>query len=65
MALTTTTVLLLGDTGTGKEVLAEAIHTMSPRHKKPFGLGELRRTTRQASGLKANCSDMNGGLHRR
>ena len=31
-----TTVLLLGETGTGKEVFAEAIHQASPRRGKPF-----------------------------
>lgn len=30
------TTLLLGETGTGKEVLAKAIHQLSPRNEKPF-----------------------------
>ncbi|MES2419130.1 MAG: sigma-54 dependent transcriptional regulator [Bacteroidota bacterium] len=33
---TDTTVLLLGETGTGKEVFAQAIHYESPRKLKPF-----------------------------
>ncbi len=33
---TDSTVLLLGETGTGKEVFAQAIHTASPRRLKPF-----------------------------
>lgn len=36
VAATDTTVLLLGETGTGKEVFAQAIHYESPRRLKPF-----------------------------
>ncbi|MDP9048243.1 MAG: sigma-54 dependent transcriptional regulator [Bacteroidota bacterium] len=36
VALTDTTVLLLGETGTGKELFAEAIHQASPRKTKAF-----------------------------
>jgi two-component system NtrC family response regulator len=36
VAVTDTTVLLLGETGTGKEVFAEAIHQGSARSNKPF-----------------------------
>jgi len=36
VAGTDTTVLLLGETGTGKEVFAEAIHQASPRSAKTF-----------------------------
>lgn len=45
---TDTTVLLLGETGTGKEVFAQAIHNGSPRSGKPF--------------LALNCSAFNNEL---
>jgi Nif-specific regulatory protein len=36
VAQTSATVLLRGETGTGKEMVARAIHINSPREKKPF-----------------------------
>jgi propionate catabolism operon transcriptional regulator len=35
-ANTDATVMVRGDTGTGKELLAQAIHNLSPRHHHPF-----------------------------
>ena len=48
VAVTDTTVLLLGETGTGKEVFAQAIHYGSPRRNKPF--------------IALNCSGFNPEL---
>ena len=42
VAPTDATVLVLGETGTGKDLIAEAIHKSSPRHASPF--------------LKLNCA---------
>ena len=36
LAASSTTVFIQGETGTGKELLARAIHDMSPRSQKPF-----------------------------
>src|SRR5215813_12804291 len=42
VAPTDSTVLVLGETGTGKELIAHAIHNLSPRCRRPF--------------IKLNCS---------
>ena len=36
IAASPSTVLILGETGTGKELVARTIHTLSPRNKGPF-----------------------------
>ena len=48
VAPTRATVLLLGETGTGKELIARSIHQLSPRREKDF--------------IKLNCAALPAGL---
>jgi two-component system response regulator HydG len=48
LAETDSTVLVTGETGTGKELIADAIHHNSPRKEKPF--------------IKVNCSALSENL---
>lgn len=48
VAPTNATVLILGETGTGKELVARALHNFSPRREQPF--------------VKVNCSAIPTGL---
>ncbi|MBM4383077.1 MAG: sigma 54-interacting transcriptional regulator [Deltaproteobacteria bacterium] len=48
VAPTQATVLILGETGTGKELIARALHERSPRRERPL--------------VKVNCSAISAGL---
>jgi transcriptional regulator with GAF, ATPase, and Fis domain len=48
VASTDSTVLICGETGTGKELIARAVHSNSRRHDKPL--------------IKVNCAALPGGL---
>ena len=63
VAPTNATVLIRGASGTGKELVARALHLNSPQKKPPVRRGQLRRAPGDAAGERAIRSRQ-GSVHR-